>query len=86
MAANSVVRARIDDDIKEEATVVLAAMGLTVSDAFRILLTRVAREKALPFEPLIPNAKTIAAMKEARKGDLETVMPAQLQAVLDEDD
>lgn len=86
MPANAVVRARIDENIKEEATVVLAAMGLTVSDAFRILLTRVAREKALPFEPLIPNAKTIAAMKEARKGDLETVTPGQLQAVLDEDD
>ena len=70
MAANAVVRARIDEDIKEEATVVLATMGLTVSDAFRMLLTRVAREKALPFEPLVPNAKTIAAMKEARRGGL----------------
>ena len=49
MSANAVVRARIDEHIKEEATVVLAAMGLTVSDAFRIMLTRVAREKALPF-------------------------------------
>ena len=70
MSANAVVRARIDVHIKEEATVVLAAMGLTVSDAFRIMLTRVAREKALPFEPLIPNATTIEAMKEARKGKL----------------
>jgi DNA-damage-inducible protein J len=68
MAANTVVRARIDQHTKEEATVVLAAMGLTVSDAFRIMLTRVAREKALPFEPLIPNAKTIQAMKDARRG------------------
>ena len=68
MSANSVVRARIDGQIKEEATVVLAAMGLTVSDAFRMLLTRVAREKALPFEPLVPNAVFIAAMKEARRG------------------
>jgi DNA-damage-inducible protein J len=49
-------------------TVVLAAMGLTVSDAFRIMLTRVAREKALPFEPLIPNEKTIQAIKDARSG------------------
>jgi len=70
MPANAVVRARIDEHIKEEATVVLAAMGLTVSDAFRILLTRVAREKALPFEPLIPNETTIAAMREARAGNL----------------
>lgn len=66
MTTNTVVRARIDEHIKEEATVVLAAMGLTVSDAFRIMLTRVAREKALPFEPLIPNEKTMQAIKDAR--------------------
>ena len=70
MAANAVVRARIDEQIKEEATVVLASMGMTVSDAFRLLLTRVAQEKALPFEPLTPNAQTIEAMKEARQKKL----------------
>jgi len=68
MAANTVVRARIDEHIKEEASAVLAAMGLTVSDAFRIMLTRIAREKALPFEPLVPNDVTIQAMKDARRG------------------
>ena len=79
MASNTVVRARIDEHIKEEATVVLAAMGLTVSDAFRIMLTRVAREKALPFEPLIPNEKTIKAMRQARSGKgLERVTLEQL--------
>jgi len=72
MSANAVVRARIDEHIKEEASAVLAAMGLTVSDAFRILLTRVAREKALPFDPLVPNADTIEAMKEARRGSLKS--------------
>ena len=70
MAANAVVRARIDEQIKEEASVVLAAMGLNVSDAFRIMLTRLAREKALPFEPLVPNTETIEAMREARRGKL----------------
>jgi DNA-damage-inducible protein J len=70
MSANAVVRARIDEHIKEEASAVLAAMGLTVSDAFRLLLVRVAHEKTLPFEPLVPNAETIAAMKEARRGKL----------------
>ena len=70
MSANAVVRARIDEHIKREATVVLAAMGLTVSDAFRIMLTRVANEGALPFVPLVPNAETIAAMREARHGTL----------------
>jgi DNA-damage-inducible protein J len=73
MSANAVVRARIDERIKEDASAVLAAMGLTVSDAFRILLTRVAREKSLPFDLLVPNAETIEAMKEARRGNLETV-------------
>ncbi|MBL8395301.1 MAG: type II toxin-antitoxin system RelB/DinJ family antitoxin [Candidatus Accumulibacter sp.] len=72
MPTNAVVRARIDEHIKEEATAVLAAMGLTVSDAFRILLTRVAHDKALPFEPLVPNAVTIEAMKEARRGGLKS--------------
>ena len=70
MPVNQLVQARIDGAVKEEATDVLAAMGLTVSDAVRLLLTRVAREKALPFAPLVPNAVTIEAMKEARQGNL----------------
>jgi DNA-damage-inducible protein J len=68
MPTNSVVRARIDERTKEEAGAVLAAMGLTVSDAFRMLLIRVAQEKALPFKPLVPNAKTVRVMKAARRG------------------
>jgi DNA-damage-inducible protein J len=86
MSANAVVRARIDEHIKAEATAVLATMGLTVSDAFRLLLTRVAEEKALPLELLKPNAVTIEAMNEARQGNLETVTLDELQAVLDADD
>jgi DNA-damage-inducible protein J len=70
MSANAVVRARIDESIKEEAAIVLAAMGMTLSDAFRLMLTRIAQEKALPFEPLTPNAETLAAMKAARAGKL----------------
>jgi DNA-damage-inducible protein J len=85
MSENSVVRARIDPRIKEEASAVLAAMGLTVSDAFRIMLTRIAREKALPFEPLVPNEETIAAMLAARRGEVETVTLSQLQAELNAD-
>ena len=73
MAANALVQTRIDGVIKDEAATVLAAMGLTVSDAVRLLLTKVAREKTLPFEPLAPNATTIAAMKEARAGNLPRV-------------
>lgn len=73
MSTNDVVRARIDGDIKAQATIVLATMGLTVSDAFRMMMMRIATEKSLPFEPLIPNAETIAAMEDARAGRLITV-------------
>jgi DNA-damage-inducible protein J len=68
MAANQLVQTRINGAIKEEAAAVLAAMGLTVSDAVRLLLTKVAQDKALPFEPLVPNQVTIQAMKDARAG------------------
>ena len=87
MAENSVVRARIDERIKEEAAAVLAAMGLTVSDAFRLMMVRIAKDKALPFEPLVPNAETIAAVKAARRGELVTVGSTdELLASLNADD
>jgi DNA-damage-inducible protein J len=70
---NTVVRARIDDKVKAEAAVVLASIGLTVSDAFRLMMMRIAKDKALPFEPLVPNAETIEAMKAARRGEVVTV-------------
>jgi DNA-damage-inducible protein J len=72
MARSAVVRARIDEKTKQDAAAVLAAIGLTVSDAFRLLMVRVAKEKALPFEPLNPNIATVRAMKEARRGKLKT--------------
>lgn len=70
MSANALVQTRIDLAVKEEAAHVLAAMGLTVSDAVRLMLTRIAIEKKLPFVPLVPNARTIAAIKESRSGKL----------------
>jgi DNA-damage-inducible protein J len=73
MTENAVVRARIDAATKSEAAAVLATMGLSLSDAFRLLLKRVATKQALPFEPLVPNAATVAAMKAARRGDVVTV-------------
>lgn len=69
----TVVRARIDERVKKEAAAVLASIGLTVSDAFRLMMVRIATEKRLPFEPLVPNAETIEAMRAARRGDLVTV-------------
>lgn len=87
MTENSVVRARIDEATKAEAAAVLATMGLSLSDAFRLLLKRVAAEKALPFEPLVPNAETVEAMRAARRGELVTAgKPANLLASLNADD
>ena len=66
MTANAYVRARIDQALKDDATAVLDSLGLTVSDVMRMMLTRIAREKALPIELTRPNAETLAAIKEAR--------------------
>ena len=86
MNENSVIRARIDETTKAKAAAVLAAMGLTLSDAFWMLVKRIAAEKALTFEPLVPNAKTIAAMKAARRGELTTAgKPSSLLASLNAD-
>lgn len=87
MSANQLVQARINGAIKEEAASVLAAMGLTVSDAVRLLLTKIAHDHALPFDPLIPNDTTIAAMKESRAGKLPSAKSiAELKAALHADD
>jgi DNA-damage-inducible protein J len=87
MMTNTVVRARIDERVKNEAAAVLATIGLTVSDAFRLMIMRIANDKALPFEPLVPNAETIEAMKAARRGDLVTVgKPENLLASLNAGD
>jgi DNA-damage-inducible protein J len=69
--ADTVVRARIEAGLKERATAVLAEMGLSVSDAIRLMLTRVAAEEALPFEVKVPNAKTRKAMKDVLAGKVE---------------
>ena len=63
-AATSVVRARVNEDVKDEASAVLAEMGLTLSDLVRLTVTRVAKDRALPFEIKIPNAETRAAIEE----------------------
>ena len=87
MAANTVVRARIDERVKKEAEAVLASIGLTVSDAFRLMMVRIATERALPFQPLIPNDETVEAMKAARRGELTTVdSPEHLINRLNADD
>jgi len=81
------VHVRIDKRIKTKAAKTLASMGLSVSDAVRVLLTRVAAEKALPFDVKVPNATTVAAMREARAGKVASFRNvSDLMADLNADD
>ena len=66
--ADTYVRARIDADTKDRATEALHAMGLSISDAIRLLMLRVADERRLPFEIKAPNATTRKAIKELEAG------------------
>lgn len=66
MAHSTMLHVRVDSEIKTQASEALAAMGLSVSDAVRILLKRVVNDQAFPLELKVPNAQTRAAMDEAR--------------------
>jgi DNA-damage-inducible protein J len=68
MATDTVVRARIDAATKEQATEALATMGLSVSDAIRLLLVRIAADKEFPFSVRTPNATTRKAVAELEEG------------------
>ena len=65
MAATTMVHVRVDENVKAQAAETLASMGLTVSDAIRVFLTRVVADKELPFAIKAPNAASRAAMAEA---------------------
>jgi DNA-damage-inducible protein J len=77
MLANTVVRARLSEEVKARASAVLAELGLTISDVVRITLTRVARDGALPFE-LTPNRRTAETLAKSERGeDLHGATDAQ---------
>ncbi len=69
MAATTFVRARVDEDLKEEAAEILATMGLTVSDFVRIGLTKVVHEQGLPFDMHVPNKSTAEALARSERGE-----------------
>jgi len=69
MAATATVHIRVDEKVKQRATKALAAMGMSLSDVVRILLVRVAAEKALPFEVRVPNRATRAAIDAGERGE-----------------
>lgn len=66
--SNTTIRVTIDEETKREAAEVLAGVGLSVSEVTRLLLRRIARDKAMPFETFEPNAETKAAIKELEEG------------------
>jgi DNA-damage-inducible protein J len=81
------VHIRINQRLKTQSSKALAAMGLSLSDAVRMLLTRVAAEQALPFNVQVPNSETIAAMEDARRGKTKSFRSvSDLMADLNEDD
>jgi DNA-damage-inducible protein J len=87
MPATEMVHVRIDRRIKTQAAKTLASMGLSVSDAVRVMLTRIAAEKALPFEVKVPNAETATAMRNARTSPLASFKNVNdLMANLNEED
>lgn len=67
MPASSMLHVRMDDKVKAQASQALAAMGLSASDAVRLLFHRIAADQAFPLELKVPNAETRAAMAESRE-------------------
>jgi len=68
MVSNVLVTVRVDRFVKEEAASILAEMGLTVSDAVRLMLIKISKEQALPFDRFVPNEETVEALMESRRG------------------
>ena len=66
MATTTMIHVRVDEKIKAQATETLATMGLTVSDAVRVFLTRIVADRELPFAIKAPNTNSRAAIAEAK--------------------
>ncbi len=77
MAADAVVRARVSESTKREASAILEAVGLTTSDLIRMVLIRVVEDKALPFDPVRPNKVTTKAIEAARAGKVKRAKSAK---------
>lgn len=84
MSHNQLVQARINGEIKAQASAVLAEAGLSLSDAVRIVLTRLAHDRRIPDWFLTPNQETLAAMRDAENGRLETVTLDEIRTFIRE--
>jgi len=81
------IHVRVDEDLKLRASDTLEKMGLSLSEAVRLLLTRIATEKALPFDVRVPNPETVAAMRAGDRGEVSRAASVQeMMAQLNADD
>ena len=70
-SATAMIHVRIDQKLKSQASKTFGAMGLSLSEAVRVFLTRAANDQAFPFQLRVPNTETIAAMKAGDRGEVE---------------
>jgi DNA-damage-inducible protein J len=86
-AVTTMIHVRVDEELKARASDTLEKMGLSLSDAVRLLLTRIAVEKALPFEVRVPNPETVEAMKAGDRGEVSRASSVEeMMALLNADD
>lgn len=84
---SAMIHVRVDHDLKSKASRTLSKMGLSMSDAVRLLLTRIEADQAFPFEVRVPNPTTIAAMKAGDRGEVTSFATVEeLMADLHADD
>lgn len=83
---SQIIQMDINEKLLRQATEALACQGMTISDVMEIVLARVAREKGLPLDWLVPTEDTLEAMAEVQRGALEEVTLDQLRAELHEED
>lgn len=84
MARTETIRARVEPELKSEAEAILKEVGLSSSEAMRLFLYQIVRQRGLPFEVKIPNAETIAAIEELEAG--KGVRVNSLEDLLDDVD
>lgn len=80
------IQARVPDEIQSIATAVIQATGLTVSDAIRMLMVRIATDKALPLDLFQPSLETVQAIHDARNGNVTRTSLAGLRSLMREED
>jgi len=79
------IQAQIPDDIQDIASAVIKATGLTVSDAVRVFMTRIAMDRALPLDLFQPSTETVQAMRDAKDGKLTRTTLDGIRALIRED-